>query len=286
MNRIIIKTFGWVVFSLMAACSGIQKKESNIKIDLPLVQACSTAKEYVTTYNYLKSHQEDLGLSMDEIQKTSTQVAKGCEGAAPRFIKSFEVLHKVGLGGRSSLETGIALAQQSDAHSQAFLDIFKKSYLKNYLDLDIRTSFQMASDLSIHFQGEPIQAKEDFYKLTKFCTENKYTQLPLPTCAAITFNVIKKSEYFNKNIADDFITIFTYIRKNKHLQLNIKRALELTEEVIASGPGASENFKIAYEFGISQKGLNYSAQQALSFARNLVQAANDSYKKRMPATQN
>ena len=76
-----------------------------------------------------------------------------------------------------------------------------------------------------------------------------------------------------------------YIRNDSTLKLDVARAIKISEEVVSSGPGAGENFRIAYEFGLAKKGLNYTAKQALSFARNIVHTANESYKMRMPASE-
>ena len=270
-------------FVICVSCTSWHKKHHREK-EQQTSLTCPSAKEYVTTYNYLRSQQEALGLSMEETQNISQQVSKGCTGAAPRFIKSFEVLNKVGLGGRSALMTGINLAQHSEEHAEAFIIIFKKAYLQKYLDLDMRTAYKLASELSIQFNGKPMKALNDFDKLTKFCMHNKYSQLPIPICASVAASIIKKGEFYNKNLANDFMTVFMYLRKDSSLQLDIQKALQMAETIVTSGPEAGENFRIAYEFGISQKGLNFTAQQALDFAQTMIKTAHEQNEKRWPAS--
>lgn len=285
MRSIFIYLNSILTLILTSACSTSSEFKAQNK-DQGAIEVCTSAREYVTTYNYLSSNQEKLGLSQTEIKEVAKGVAKGCSGAAARFIKSFETLNKVGLGGRSSLKTGVLLANKPDEHAKAFLAIFKAAYLKKHLDLDMRTSFKIASALSFDFKGQPQRALNDFKKLTKFCIENKNINLSLATCAGIAARVVKNSENYHKDVAKDFIATFMYVRKDSSLKLDIRRAVVLTEEIVNSGPGAGENFKVAYEFGLAKKGLNFSAKQALNFARNIVKSANEAYMKRMPASSN
>ena len=283
----------WIMILLIAAgillqgCSSSTKKASLKKSLKPVnYKYCSSAKEYVTTYNYLDSQKKSYGLSQEEIKLTANEVSKGCEGAAGRFIKSFNLMSKVGLGGRSSLKTAVVLANSTDQQAEAFREIFLMAYLEKNLNLDMRTSYQLAKGLSVDYLGNTEISVKDFKSITSFCMKNKFSGLSFVSCAKIASEVIKSSQSFARSIAQDFIDTFLYIRKGDSLKLNISESMAMAVEVVSTSPGAGENFKLAYEFGISKEGLNYSANQAVQFARKIVFTAEESYKERLPASEN
>ena len=87
---------------------------------------CPSTKEYITTTLYLRD-QKDFGLSEKEIQQTADKVSLGCVDSSDRFIKTLKLLTKLGIDTRSSLEIALELSAKSNAHAEAFIEIFKYS---------------------------------------------------------------------------------------------------------------------------------------------------------------
>lgn len=231
---------------------------------------CPSGKEYAATYKFLDENSKTMGITEEEIKTLSFEVAKGCLGSAARFLKAYNLLTKVGLGGRSAMATGKILSKLSDDHSNAFLELFMFSYLEEHLNLDIKTSLEIASQLSIEFKGQPMQAYRDFSQLTKFCMEDSRIQADLMSCTKLMATTVKKTELYGKGISEDFISFYDYLKNDDYLKMNVKEALNLTHEVLASGPTAVENFKYSYEFALSEKGLKSGSKDSLSFAKKMV----------------
>lgn len=229
---------------------------------------CPSAKEFITTKEFL-SDRSELGLSEQEIIITAKNVAQGCKGAAARFTKAFTVLLKTESGPRGSLKVAVQLAQRDESYTQAFLEIFRKSYLKEYLDLNFKTAMDMAQSLSVDFKGAPERAASDFVDLVKFCTDEKYLALSKPRCGLIAARVIKNTENFDTHIASSFVDLFEFITSEKGPTPDLLKALEVTERVVSLGPEAPENFKLAYRYAIQDKGLAYTAKDSLSFAMEI-----------------
>lgn len=246
---------------------------------------CPSAKEFITTREYLNDHSE-LGLNESEILDTSRKVAAGCAGAASRFTKAFTILSKTEGGSRGSLRVAVELSQKSENYTTAFLEIFKKSYLSEYLDLDYNTSLQMARSLSVDFAGEPERAQKDFVDLVAFCTDEKYLALSKPICGQIAGRVVKATEQYNAPIASEFISLFEFIVSEKGPTPDLVKAIEVAEQVIMIGPEAAANFKTAYRYAIQDDGLAYTAKDSLQFAMEIGGYAKfDPEKHRMPASQ-
>ncbi len=244
---------------------------------------CSSAKEFITTKEFLTDRKE-LGLSEKEIIETAKAVAKGCTGAAERFSKSFSVLMKTESGPRGSLKIATQLAQKSEAYTKAYLEIFKKSYLAEYLDLDYKTAQDMAQSLSVDFKGDPDIASEDFMEIVKFCTGEKFLALSKPRCGLIAGRIVKKTENFGRHMATSFIDLFQFIVSEKGPTPDLLMALDIAEKIIAHGPEAPQNFKTAYRYAINEEGLAYTAKDSLKFASELGEYAKfDPEKHRLPA---
>ncbi len=275
--------FATVFFTI--GCSSLRPSESS-KLREPVTElACPASREYAATFHFLDSNKAAYGLGREEVHQISHNVSRGCKGAAARFISVYNILIKVGLGGRSAVRTGVALANRTDEYAKAFTDIFLQAYLEDKLNLDIHSSFEIAKSLSLEFAGKPKQAVEDFSKFTHFCLNDPAVNADLTTCAKLASSTIKKTERYSQSAFKEFKEIFYFIKEKSSLKLNTAEALALSQEVVMSGPLASENFRLAYEFGLAGKGLDYDAKAALSFARQMIKVAQESqHKDRMPAS--
>ena len=88
----------------------IQKQQVKLSQRSPLKISCTSAREYVTTLEYLRAHQE-LGVNESQARKIADQVSRGCSGSAKRFVSVLELLIKSHIAGRNALESAVALSQ-------------------------------------------------------------------------------------------------------------------------------------------------------------------------------
>lgn len=260
---------------LISACSSLdrtvtmapltEKKEPIEILD------CQSTREFITTYRYLEKEQDHLGMSEKEIQRVADNVSAGCTGAASRFVRSFEMLSQVEIGSRTALRVALALSKREDARADAFIEVFKRAYLREFMDLDLTTSLKIAESLSVEFLGKPEQALADFVTLSEWCGQDKGLNLPLPICAQLAARVSKKGEKFEQGLADSFKEVFHFLKQHEATKgIGLKQALQLSESVATTSPQAVANFKEALVFGLSQKGLELPADRALRFAEVLA----------------
>lgn len=235
-----------------------------------VAERCESTKEFVTTFEYLRSHKE-LGLDEKRSREAALKVASGCTGAASRFVKTLELLLKADAGPRNSIQVAIYLANKPSPYANTFLTIFSKSYLAEYLDLDYKTSFDLAESLSLNYAGDPAIAAEDFVRLVKFCTDDKHIALSKPRCGLIAGRIVKKAEHFNVRIAEEFMKVYEFLASEKGPSAPILDAITIAEQVIAQGPEASDNFISAYKYSIDSSGMNMTAKESIQFAQQISQ---------------
>lgn len=239
---------------------------------------CSSAKEYITTYNFLKD-QKHLELPESQVEKVSLEVSKGCKQAAKRFIETFQVLVKSEAGSRAAIQYAIKMSQLSNNYQEVFLNIFVSAFSKDQLDLDLSTSLSLASRLSVDFKGDIKTVKSDFGELTKFCL-SKNLGLSLAQCGELSKKVILHSEVYKKPVAKAFIESYNYLTTNKKITMDKSSAIQQAEYLISLSPKAFENFKMAFEF--QQK--KHSLDESLKFANQIADHTVFNTKTRLPAS--
>ncbi len=230
---------------------------------------CSSAKEFITTFEYLRGHKE-LGLSSQEMFNVATAVSKGCTGAAARFVKVFEVLTKSDAGTRDAMKIAIQLASKPQAYCDTFVKVFSRSYLSEYLDLDYFTSLKLANALATDYKGDPNIAAKDFVKLVDFCVNDKEVGLAKPECGLIAGRIVKHAENFHALVAGEYIKVYHFLTSESGPSAPIITALKISENVVSQGPEAGDNFITAYNYAIDRSGLNFTAGQSITFAENIA----------------
>ncbi len=234
------------------------------------LQECSSTKEYMTTYNFLKTHSE-FKINPNEQRRISDIVSKNCSGASLRFIKITNLLTKAQLDTKNAMETAIKFIALEEQVTETFILIFKEAFLAERLDLDILTAQKMALSLSLEFDGSVKNAQTDFSSLVKFCVEEENLNLPKPICAQFAARITKLGANFKNPIGKSFIELVSFLTNNKSgPNRSTFEAMKLAESVVANGPMASENFSQAYKFAISKKGLELSDAQAIDFANEMA----------------
>ncbi len=275
--RTLCCVFAFSIFSLAptrVAQAASLKDLTTAHLDTKLLKAsqvperCSSAREFITTFEYLQKH-PDLALTREQMFDVASQVAKGCSGAAGRFVKVFEVLSKSGSGTHDAIKIAVELANRPQAYSDTFVLVFTRSYLTKYLNLDYRTSLILANALATNYTGDPRIAAKDFVKLVKFCDSSKGMNYSKPLCGIIAARVVKRAENFDALIAGQFIKLYRFLTSSKGPAAPIATALKIADNVVAQGPEAADNFITAYNYAITNGGLGLPAVQSVAFAENI-----------------
>lgn len=246
---------------------------------------CKSTKEYITTREYFEKS-DQLSLDASQVEQVAHDVSKSCTGAAARFIRSFEVLMKVELGTRNSLRLALELAKKNDAFTDSFLGVFQRAFLKEYLDLDLATSVNLAQSLSLDYKGDVKRGVKDFIDLTKYCLDVSKVGLSLPQCAKMAGELAKAGENFDKAMAPAYFEIYEFLTTEDGLTMPVGDAFNLAQKIVLQSPYAVDNFISAYRYAAGWDGMDRSAKEALIFAQQMSERTNQiSDANRTPAQQ-
>ncbi|MDQ3232173.1 MAG: hypothetical protein M3Q07_10160 [Pseudobdellovibrionaceae bacterium] len=229
--------------------------------------ACDAYKEYVTAYNYLLD-KKAIAFTKDQASRTAFAVAKGCDGAAGRFIRVFDLLINARLTLQESTTIALETAQTGDDSAENFVEVFKAAYLEKYLDL----SLQQALDLARSLSGEGPWIRQDYVKLVDFCLAKKGLALPKPACANLARDLTLMGEPGqSRSVAERFVELLEFLRSSKDgPQLTTSDALAVTQEMMAISPDAGRNFIPGYQFARDKNQLGLDRSKAVHFARQLA----------------
>ncbi len=221
-------------------------------------ETCSSSKEFITTYNFLKTKNE-LRLDDKDIHSLSLKVSAGCNNSAKRFLRVFETLSKAEVDSKSSLDYALKYSLLSDASTEAFLAIFKESFLKDFLDLDIKTSLALADKIVPTDEKDIKTTKEDFQNIVKFCNKSSGMELNGKKCSQLAVSIINSSIKYKSSAYTVFEKSFTFLTQQKTVNMPSYKALDLAKQITQYGPKSFENFKEAYLF--LNKKESYSKDQ-------------------------
>lgn len=228
---------------------------------------CKATDEYIKTLNYLRES-KDFGFREEDSRRIADQVSKGCDGAADRFMQVLVLLKTVGMSERKSLELALDFSASAPDVQKNFLEIFTKSFLKEFFDYEFPKAMRLAFELSKDYKGNPAQARQDFLDMVQFCKDTKKMSLPLNVCSGYAVQVAKLSQYYDKGVVLEFKTVYSSLRERKDLSLDVKSALEVSYNILRHGPMAQKNFFDAFEF--ASKDLKYDKKKSLEFAVELA----------------
>ena len=227
---------------------------------------CLSSREYITTVGFLRD-KKFFKLDQKQILSVAGQVSQGCTGASKRFIIVTNLLVKTGLNSKDAIRLGIKFSAKTDKEVKTFTYIYKRAFLKKFLDLDIKSSIEVATMLSDKFDGNHSNSQRTFNQVLGLCNRQDGLDLPNKKCAILAARVAKSGEGFKRPIGDGFRSLFHYLIKKSGPNLPAFKALELAEEVMKNGPLSSKNFILAFKFATSKKGLNIPNTKAIEFAK-------------------
>jgi hypothetical protein len=238
-------------------------------------KTCLSTREFITTLTYLREH-KSFSLPEKSIRELSEKIATGCTGASKRFIEVTDLLVKAGYPSAKSIQLAQRFASGTDKESEAFQSVFKSSFVKELLDLSLQEAIDIAMILSLDYDGDPSVAQAEFEKIIKFCTADSSLGLPLLACGKLATRVVRSGGSHSFKVGEEFVDLFRYLGKKDFVT---KDALAISEDVVAQGPTASENFKRAYEFALEKDGLGLGRKEARAFALNMAHLSISKIKK-------
>ncbi|MGZ3788233.1 MAG: hypothetical protein ACXVLQ_06895 [Bacteriovorax sp.] len=233
-------------------------------------QFCHSSKEYITVFRYLEA-QKNFSLKKEEMMKIADVASKGCNGAARRFIEINDLLIKAGLETSDALKIAMKFTDKSDQTTDTFATIFKETFLKEYLDLDLKTSLEFSLKLAFDNENDPAMIKNDFQKIVKFCLDHKGLDLSGPKCSDLAAKVAGSGAKFKLEMAPTFLGHYDFLTDKEGADLATYKALEVSLKLIDAGPLSVVNFKDAYKFAISKSGLDLTKSEAINYAELMAQ---------------
>lgn len=228
---------------------------------------CESAKEFITTYEYLRDNSNIAG-SGDNAVKVASQVAEGCTGGAQRFIQTLQFMKKIELPIQEILTTSIEFAKREDVHVAAFKEVFKRSYAEDGFDLNIDEALRNAKAISVEFNGNIENALKDFQKISDFCTQADKVFLPRANCARLATKVALSGKDSGPMASDAFIQAYQFLKTR--VELTTAESLRIAENLVTKDPQAFENFRLSYEYALSEKGLKVDKRQAILFGQKIA----------------
>lgn len=231
---------------------------------------CYSTKEYIATLNFLRSTQV-IVVTENAARMIADRVSRACDGAAERFSKVLKMFKGVGLSDRKAMELALDFAGRPTDVQKNFIAIFTSAYLAEFLDYDYAPAVALAYELSKDYKGDPAQVREDFIELMHFCKDGQKLDLPIKLCSEYTIRMARLSQNFRGGVRDSFYKLYQRLRDDRSFAMDIKSALELSYNVLRTGPRGPENFFAAYDFAMLEKdGLAMSHAQAVEFGLRMA----------------
>lgn len=265
-----VKYLTWSLIPILFAAASAVQASAPAPTAPPI--SCTASREYITALEYLRAHSEFV-IPEKVARDTALRVSRGCTGAAQRFIKVTGTLAHAGLQTGDAVRTGLDFAKRSDIESETFVAVFLQAFARDSLDLDLRTSVQLARSLSTEFRGDILAVRKDWESLVKFCITDQGLGLPLPQCAALATRIAQKGEPFSGGVSTSFVQAFQFLTSDKGPSLTTQQALQLAERLVGNGKEGIENFILAFKYGTSSQGLALTSRDAIEFARGMSLAA-------------
>ncbi|WP_413288361.1 hypothetical protein [Bdellovibrio sp. HCB337] len=230
---------------------------------------CDSFKEFKEAYEKILGDGE-LALNEEKAARLSLRISRGCNGAANRFFKAYEMMKKTGVALVKAVEVGLDFAALDDERLKNFNEVFSKMYLENAFDFDFATAYRVSFELSRDYEGKAQDVREDFIKLVKFCTSNDKAALPLRQCAELALKIVEHTPKFPGGLYSSFEKFYTFLRTDKRMGLSVIDSLNLVPKVFTYGPKAPENFIAAMDYAVYSKKITIDHANAINLALRLA----------------
>lgn len=259
-----------LVVILFANAAATMLWTTSTALALEPTPGCTTSKEFSATLRYLRS-QKEFELPESEMRLIAKSVSEGCTGAALRFMRTSQLLSRSGVGSKNSVTSALELSHKTDRETETFLAVFRRAFLAENLDLDVRTSLKMARSLSIEFDGDVLAVRDDFEKILDFCVNGQHVELTKSKCGQLAARLAQKGQGFSGGVSRSFIEVFEFLTQDsKGPKIAVSAALTKSEQLATAGPAYAENFIHAYVFASSEDGLQLTDVQAMKHAQEMA----------------
>jgi hypothetical protein len=94
--------------------------------------------------------------------------------------------------------------------------------------------------------------------------------LPRSQCGPFAARIAKKGEPHPGGVSKAFINAMDYLKSDSGPTLTTADALNMAEDLVQHGQAGFDNFKQAYTYGVSSKGMNLSRVDSIQFAKKLA----------------
>lgn len=232
-------------------------------------QTCDSAVEFQKALDFLVKKSE-LSLSEPQNLEKAIQISKGCNGAADRFSSLFLMLKKSGVDIGKSFDLAMEFSQMTDSKAESFRQIFQKTFLENYLNLDFMNAYRLSLELSKDYTGDVDLLRKDFLSFVKFCTSEKEMALSFQACTELVIKMTKYTAMYKDGVFPSFEKLYKFTRQNKYFGLNIQDTLNMLGQILSYGPKAPDNFQKSVEYSLEKGPLKLTETMAINLALTLV----------------
>lgn len=230
---------------------------------------CESTQEYIKTLTFMRGNQ-DFVVTETAARQIADKVSKGCTGAANRFQRILTMLKKIGISDKKALIMAFEFSRLPDYVQANFTEIFTKSFLTEFFDYDFTTALALAFELSKNYKGDPVQVRNDFLELVRFCKDGQKLDLPTKLCAEYTIRLARLSQYYENGVREPFYKLYQALRDKEEFSFDIKTSLDLSYNILKGGPKAVDNFFSAFSYATQKDGLGYAQDKAMKFALKMA----------------
>jgi hypothetical protein len=241
-------------------------------------KSCESTAEYIQVLSFLRGN-KDFVVTEKAARQIADRVSKGCTGSAQRFAKVLTMLKKIGVSDKRALIMAFDFSKMPDYVYTNFTEIFTKSFLTEFFDYDLTTALTLAFELSKDYKGDPVQVRNDFIDLVRFCKDGQNLDLPTKLCSEYTIRLARLSQYYENGVREPFYRLYKTLRDKEEFSFDVKTSLDLAYNVLKGGPKAIDNFFAAFTYATQKDGLGYTQDKAMKFA---LKMADRSYKGKEP----
>lgn len=232
-------------------------------------ELCHSTKEFKEAMNFFRVKKSEINPSEGRARLLAAEIAKGCDGAAMRFAKTYTLLKKSGVDLGKCIDTSIRFSKEDDETVENFFELFQKTYLSEFFDFDYYSALQISYEISSQYKGNRKQSREDFVNVLNYCMKKEEMNLPMKTCAEISLTMARLSQHFPDGVFKPFVDLYTTLKNDKRFGVSIRVALSILMDVLPSGPTAPQNFLDAFDYALSPAGLGIDGREALQFALSM-----------------
>jgi hypothetical protein len=232
-------------------------------------KTCESAREFITALEFFRT-EADFRVAEPEARDLAWKVAKGCTGAARRFIRTAKALTAAGVDRKDSSRFALQFSAATDPQADAFVTVFRSGLASDGLDLSLSDSLKLALALSEGFPGDLERARKDFETMALYCADSTKVGLARSSCADMAARIVKGSAHWDTSVSREWIDAFEFLKSSRGPGLVTADAARLAEDLVLQGRAGFSNFRQSYLYAVSDGGLQMTRDAAIVFARGLA----------------